>query len=197
MKTIIFDLGGVVVNSLGLKLYDHCSKKLNIPVKKLAPVMEKYEPDLQIGKISHIQFWEKVIKDLKIETKTNLEKLWLDPYKKHVKINKNMIKLIQQLKKKYIVGCISNTQEPHNTYNKNRGLLKHFNPCILSSEVKLRKPNKRIFQLYLKKAKVKPSEAVFIDDEAKNMKQAKKLGMKTITFKNITQLKSELKKLNC
>lgn len=193
IKTIIFDLGGVIVGSFGKELIISASKKLKIKPIELRRLMNVYEPDLQIGKINHIEFWQKILKHKNLSIPISvLKTLWMEPYRKYAKIDRNAIKLIKKLRKNYIIGCISNAQEPHNSYNKERGLLKHFDVCLLSNEVGIRKPDKKIFKLYLNKAKHKPSETIFIDDEKKLLVNAEKMGIDTIHFKSVKQLREEL-----
>ena len=50
----------------------------------------------------------------------------------------------------------------------------------------------KIFNHVLNSLKINPEESVFIDDKEKNLIFAKKLGIKTILFKNFNQLKEEL-----
>lgn len=194
IKTIIFDLGGVIVGSFGKELVEYASGKLGIEQEELRTLMNKHEPDLQTGKITHVEFWKKVLKDKNLPESSEeiLASLWLDPYKEHAHINQEMINLADKLRSKYIVGVISNAQEPHNSYNQKRGLFEHFSPLVLSSEVGLRKPEKEIFELYLEKTKCKPQEAVFIDDEEKLLINARQLGIHIIHFQNTEQLKQEL-----
>lgn len=196
IKTIIFDLGGVVVGTFGKELIVNASKKLGIPPVELRKVMDKYEPDLQTGKLNHMEFWKKILrkKGTSVSDQT-LKYLWLDPYKKDAKINRDIIKLIEKLKKKYVIGCICNGQEPHHTYNKKRRLFDYFDLYLLSSEVGIRKPDPKIFDLYLKKVNCTPNEAIFIDDEKRYLGTPKKLGINTILFKGTNQLKRELSKI--
>jgi len=49
-----------------------------------------------------------------------------------------------------------------------------------------------MFELYLEMTKCKPHEAIFIDDEAPLLVNAQKMGINTIVFRNIDQLKKEL-----
>ena len=44
----------------------------------------------------------------------------------------------------------------------------------------------------LERLKVKANECIYIDDREVNLEPAKKLGMKTILFRNAKQLKKEL-----
>ncbi len=193
IKAITFDLGGVVVGSFGKELVSNASKKLKIPSGELRRLMNQYEPALQRGTFGPIEFWKKILKDKGLTVPESVIKpLWMTPYRKLAKSDRKVISLIHKLKKRYTVGCISNCQEPHNSYNRKRGLFKHFKPCLLSSEIGMRKPDVKIFQLFLKQAKCKPSEAVFIDDEKRYLTHAKKMGIHIIHFKSYEQLKKEL-----
>jgi FMN phosphatase YigB (HAD superfamily) len=44
----------------------------------------------------------------------------------------------------------------------------------------------------LKKLKIDPRQCIFVDDKKENLLPAKKLGMKTILFKNLNNLKEKL-----
>jgi glucose-1-phosphatase len=197
IKSIVFDMGGVVVGPfLGDKLVEYASPRLGIREKELLDLIKIYEPDLQKGKFDHVTAWKKVLshKNKKVSDRI-LKTLRLAPYKKAAPPNKDVVELINKLRKKYIVGLISNTQEPHVSYNRSLGLYDLFDICILSCEVGMRKPDKEIFELYMKKTGLKPKEIVFIDDEKKLLVNVKKLGITPIHFQGVEKLKNELNKL--
>lgn len=54
----------------------------------------------------------------------------------------------------------------------------------ISCDDKLRKPDKKAFELILERLKVRPEESIFIDDKQENIDAAEKLGIKTILFEN-------------
>jgi 2-haloacid dehalogenase len=67
-----------------------------------------------------------------------------------------------------------------------------FDGRVVSGEEKIRKPFPEIYQLLLNRYDVKPSQAVLIDDSLRNIEAAKKLGITSIRFHNPEQLKEEL-----
>jgi HAD superfamily hydrolase (TIGR01509 family) len=71
-------------------------------------------------------------------------------------------------------------------------LYKHFDQKFLSYKLGMQKPSKAIFNYTLKKLKVKPGEALFIDDKEANLRVARELGINCIQFNNNAQLKNEL-----
>ena len=70
-----------------------------------------------------------------------------------------------------------------------------FDGIVLSGQVKLAKPDPRIFQLLLDRAGCTAGECLFIDDSETNIKAARALGFQTIQYQSSVQLASELEQL--
>ncbi len=68
-----------------------------------------------------------------------------------------------------------------------------FDGRVVSGEEKLRKPFPEFYQRLLDRYSVNPSEALFIDDNLRNIKAAEGMGIQSVHFKNPEQLKIELK----
>ena len=63
---------------------------------------------------------------------------------------------------------------------------------IISSYVRMIKPDKEIYECLLDTFSLKPEECVFLDDRKKNVEAAKALGINGIWFENYEQAKEEL-----
>lgn len=74
--------------------------------------------------------------------------------------------------------------------------LQWFDGIVVSGEEKIRKPFPEFYQLLLDRYGLTPPEAVFIDDNLRNVKAAEEIGMATIRFVSPDQLKEELKTKN-
>jgi 2-haloacid dehalogenase len=70
--------------------------------------------------------------------------------------------------------------------------LRWFQGILLSGEVRLIKPDPRIFQLFLSTHAIDPAHAVYIDDLKPNIDAAAALGMRGILFTDPPTLRSEL-----
>lgn len=66
---------------------------------------------------------------------------------------------------------------------------------VISGQVKLIKPDPRIYQLLLDKIGKPAEECIFIDDSEKNIQGAHALGFQTVHYQSSEQLQTELKKL--
>lgn len=70
-----------------------------------------------------------------------------------------------------------------------------FEAIVLSGEVKVIKPDPRIYALLLDKVNRPAEECLFIDDSEMNVAAAGRLGFQTIRFESPEQLESELRRL--
>ena len=73
--------------------------------------------------------------------------------------------------------------------------LSWFEGVMLSGEVKLVKPDPRIFQLLFERYEIDPARAIYVDDHAENVEPARKLGMYGIHFNGPDLLRTELRSL--
>lgn len=70
-----------------------------------------------------------------------------------------------------------------------------FDGIVLSGEVKLIKPDPRIFDLVLQKAGLPAAECLFVDDMEPNITAARALGFQTVLFTSAQELARELDRL--
>lgn len=67
-----------------------------------------------------------------------------------------------------------------------------FEDIVVSGEVKLAKPDRRIFELAIRRAGLEPARTLYIDDSASNVEAAKALGFRTHHFESPAGLRAEL-----
>lgn len=67
-----------------------------------------------------------------------------------------------------------------------------FDGRVVSGEEKTRKPFPEFYQRLLNRYQVDPAQAIFIDDNLRNVKAAEELGIRGIHFINVQQLQEEL-----
>jgi 2-haloacid dehalogenase len=106
-----------------------------------------------------------------------------------------MIELFRQLKEsgKYKIYALTNWQTglfdiALVRYN----FLHWFDGRVVSGEEKIRKPFPEFYQRLLDRYSVNPTEALFIDDNLRNIKAAEAMGINSIHFHNPMQLMEEI-----
>jgi putative hydrolase of the HAD superfamily len=191
IKSIIFDLGGVILNinyELTSKHFENLGGFQFDTIYNQAKQMEIFNL-LETGKISPAVFRLKLkklmhltVSDEKFDTSWNAMLLDL-PIKR--------LELIKSLKFTYNTFLLSNTNEIHikafkKIINQKIGYSNFtscFDKCYLSSEIGLRKPNIDCFNYVLKKNNLLPEQTLFIDDSIQHIEGAQKAGLKTYHLK--------------
>ena len=120
-------------------------------------------------------------------------------------VRPEMVKALQTIKGNLIQACLTNNiqslkEEAFDEGNvsvagKHDEIMGLFDFVIESSKVNLRKPDPAFYKMACEKAKIEPSEAVFLDDLGINLKPARILGMETIKVINSKDALNELQKL--
>lgn len=107
------------------------------------------------------------------------------------------IQILKELKERgYKVYALSNwNAELYNRTIDDFTFLNWFDGKIISGEVKMKKPDEEIYRLLLQKFAVNPQNALFVDDNEKNVETAQKLGLHVHHFTTPEALRKELKTL--
>ncbi|MGA3292612.1 MAG: HAD family phosphatase [Candidatus Acidiferrales bacterium] len=97
---------------------------------------------------------------------------------------------------RYVMAALNNESLEINDYRIRAFHLRDYFKVFLSScYLGVRKPDRGIYQLALQITQCEPSECAMIDDRGLNLECARELGMRTIQFQNVEQLRSELARL--
>jgi epoxide hydrolase-like predicted phosphatase len=197
IKAIIFDIGGVL--QLGEKrshgVHNEIFEKIGISSDQYFDSIDSTYVKSVEGKISEHESISSLAKNLGV-TNRKLRGLFIKAYKKHFTLNKELLKFaIEKKKQGYKIAILSDQWWVSKKVLVIKKFYHFFNPVIISCDVGMRKPNPEIYKLVLKKLHVLPKESVFIDNQKWNIVPAKKLGMKTILFRNNKQAIKELEKL--
>jgi len=104
------------------------------------------------------------------------------------------VEILHRLKKqRYKLYALSNwSAETHQRIRYQYEFFDWFDGIILSGEVKLVKPDPKIYELLLEQAGVPAEDCLFIDDSLKNIEAAKELRFQTIHFQTPEQLETDL-----
>ena len=103
------------------------------------------------------------------------------------------IDFVSTLKGRYLLSTLNNESRELNQYRIGRfGLSDVFDLFLTSSYVGVKKPHREIFRIALDITHRAPDEAVFIDDRPLNLDGASELGIHTIEFQDVGQLRDSL-----
>jgi epoxide hydrolase-like predicted phosphatase len=193
IRALIFDFGGVLVRMIDDRPRLALAKKIGLPLSRLDELVFFSESASQAsrGEISVAMHWEAVRKALGLQLgdmPSFLQQFWSAD-----DVNWRLLDYIRSLRPRFKVGLLSNAWDDlrktlHDRWNID-GL---FDELIISAEVKLVKPDPRIFQLATDRLKVLPDETIFVDDIAENIESARQMGLKGILYQDFDQVIAEI-----
>ena len=97
---------------------------------------------------------------------------------------------------RYMMAALNNESLEINEYRiRTFRLREYFQGFFSSCYLAVRKPDLGIYSLALKITQRDPTECVLIDDRGLNLECAREMGMRTIQFVNVPQLRDELAQL--
>lgn len=186
IKNIVFDLGGVLIDldfDRALKTFGKAGFE-NIEDQLQSFNREGIFMQYELGNISSEEFRTAIRKQVRVSlTDREIDDMWNLIL---LNIPHEKLKLILDLRGKYMVYLLSNTNQIHWDYTCNHAFTYHgfrvkdyFEETFLSFEMHLAKPDKAIFERMLQEANLLPEETFFIDDSEANCKAAEEQGIHT------------------
>ncbi|EJV72261.1 2-haloalkanoic acid dehalogenase [Bacillus mycoides] len=116
--------------------------------------------------------------------RNSIQDFWNNNFPKCFSINQSTINIINTIKLHVKVGIITNgSTQRQKAKIINTNLNRHFDTIIISEETGFSKPDKRIFELALKKLNVQPEDVLFVgDDLEKDIAGCQNVNIKGIWF---------------
>ena len=193
-SVIVFDLGNVLIPFDYMISFNKLEKiEKGLGQRFLDQYKENYafHRKFEAGFVSEEEFLTKLSGF--VNNKVD-RKILIDVYSNIFKVNEDVAALLPELKKKYKLVLLSNTNIVHQKYAWSAyDFLQHFEKLILSHEVGACKPEEKIYKAVEEYTQLPPEEHIFIDDIFEYAEAARNLGWDAILFENYRRLVYELK----
>lgn len=173
MKAILLDMYGVIVKQTG---------------DDFVPYVQRTFPDLKaeeiftpwfkadVGELTSLEVWESIGFKGDVE---KIEKVYLDT----IEINDGFLDFVSSVSKYYKMAIISNDSSRWSNYLREKfDINKYFDVISISGDLKIQKPDERIFQITLEQLGCKAEDCFYVDDREGNLEAASKVGMNTVLF---------------
>ena len=184
IQAVVFDFAGVIINKAGWLWLAETFPDLEEKRDFLRDVSNKADR----GDMTTQEFVQ-IIAEV---THTPAKEVWPE-IRKRVVVNRDLLAFIDELKKTYRTGLLSNyVYDWANEIMTDFDLYKYFDHVVISSQVRMIKPDPRIFMKTLALMETAPEETIFVDDLQKNIDAACELGIKGILYTSVHQLKTDM-----
>ncbi len=193
IKTIIFDLGGVLVRTEDRLPRQRLAEKFGMTYEEMDQLVYGSETAKLAGRgaISAEEHKEAVLK--KLDLPLDSFKSFGDEFWGGDRLDKKLIEFIQGLREEYTTALLSNAWDDLRplliNFWKIDGIFDHI---FISAELKLAKPDPRIYHHVINELGMDPAGMIFVDDFIENVEAAREAGINAIHFRSREQALIEL-----
>ena len=194
LKTIIFDLGNVIIPFDFRRGYAAMAPHTIVPAAEIPERIREtgWVPELESGRIEPRDFVERINgllgSSLSYEA---FREIWSSIFLPDTLIP---IELVRELKSRYRMLILSNTNAIHiEMVSDAYPILHEFDHLVLSHEVKAMKPEPAIYAAALANAQARPVECFFTDDILAYVEGARQAGIQAEQFLGYEKLLGDLR----
>ena len=200
IKNVIFDLGKVLINndpSEYLRKYGYDEEKYQALLDAIWT--DSLWGDMDIAKYESfkdiIEIYVEKHKELEPELRRFFSEDWMELYVAYDDTVKFYNEVYEQ---GYDIFLLTNFSKDGYEYISNKfDFFKKAKGAVVSSHLKIAKPDIRIYQYLLETYNLNPDECIFIDDSVANINAANELGIHGIVYTDIENLRKEFKRILC
>ena len=195
-RAILWDLGGVILRTEDWEPRHCLDRMLDLPNGKIYELVFESEISRKatVGEATNDDIWMRVGEQLTLSR----DELTLvrDEFWSGDRIDKDLIRFIRTRTNGTKMGLLSNGWSSTRRFLEERWhIAEIFDDIIISAEVGLAKPDRRIYQLALDRLGVEAEQTIFIDDFIENLEGARELGIHGIHFQDPQTVMEELQDL--
>lgn len=178
IKNFIFDMGNVLMDfSPDYILSQYVRNLDDIALLKTLIFKSEMWHDLDQGLVSFEEAKLEILKQVP-DTLSEVVITFFDTWHLHKRPRVEMESVVKELKDRgYSIYLLSNAASTFHGYKDTYSVFQYFDDLIISADLKISKPDARIYQHLLDKHNLNPSKSMFIDDIAANILAAEDLGI--------------------
>src|SRR5262249_6759103 len=179
IRAVIFDIGGILERPFDDLLFPELSRTLGVPESRLRQQRAAHGVALTEGRMTLREFYARVAAESArpVDPEGAVARHLAVYAAATAPLDARVLALIEELRRRHVVACLTNTEVEVGKFNRERGLYRAFDRAFLSTELGLHKPDRAIFERVLAELGCAPGEAVFTDDNMENAAGARAASM--------------------
>jgi putative hydrolase of the HAD superfamily len=193
LRAVVFDYGIVLSGPPNAEAWAAMKRITGLPEERFAPLFWGDRQAYDEGKLTGITFWQKLLRDagLPLDHVEELNRwdgrLWGGE-------TPAMVRWQQALQQRGLLTAIlSNMGDSvlEHILSKH-AWIQRFDVLVWSYQLGIAKPDPKIYRQTLTQLGTQPEETLFIDDKRENIEAALALGIHSIEFSTVEQLRADL-----
>jgi len=183
IEAVIFDMGGVFINTFDHSARQSMAQRYGISEKELDRIVfhNSLSADAEKGLYSKEELLERMAQQVGI-TLEDATAFYMEYFSKDEE-DAELVAFVRTLKPHYKLGLLSNAYPGTREWmQKYHTFLDLFEISFFSAEAGMRKPEPEFFRLILDAMQVVPQKTLFVDDFPENIAGAQQMGMQTVWY---------------
>jgi HAD superfamily hydrolase (TIGR01509 family) len=192
-KAVVFDFGGVMTGEPRREaVVQFLRSTFDLSEAEFEKINLEKKEAVKAGK-SDEEFWLQFAEQKRITLPSDWPQAFKAVMKEAIGINPDMYVLVAELKAKQIpVALLSNIDTRLAKLVREFGLYEPFEPCLLSCEIGVEKPNIKAYEILLLQMHAPAGDIIFVDDRQENIDAANQVGLDAILFQSAAHLRQAL-----
>jgi epoxide hydrolase-like predicted phosphatase len=194
IKAIIWDFAGVLLHTVKGDFNSLLAERLGVPIEEIVRVFSTEEnSQWDLGEIDDHDFFTFVLKELQLpeEKRAVLDRFVL----KDFYVQAELLEYIRGIRQTYMTVLLTNFPTHLHDFLKTDWHIENtFDHLIASCDIKLIKPDERIYRYTLEKIGCRAEETIFIDDREVNIKGAQAVGIPSLLYRSTPQIMADIQK---
>ena len=181
IKNIVFDLAGVVVARNPKRFPKHLDEFFSFVFKSHMQGIPQFWCDYDLGVMEEADVAVALAeyRGCDVATARSYMQLAVE-YQEEIAPTAALIKELKE--QGYKLYVLSNMSKEYIAFLRKFPVFDYFDEQIVSCEIGLGKPDRRIYEYLISHCKLEPSETIFIDDRKDNVDAAAEVGLQTMHF---------------
>ena len=193
LRAVVFDYGIVLTGPPDAAAWANLLRITGLPEERFEPLYWADRAALDEGKLTGIAFWQKLLREAGLPLDHAEE---LSRWDTRLWTVENPVMVAWQLAVKQrglLTAILSNIgDDVLASVERSFDWIHRFDVLVWSCQLGVIKPNPAIYRHTLAELGVQPEETLFIDDKRPNVEAARALGIQTIEFSTVEQLRASL-----
>lgn len=193
IRAIVIDFGRVISRHKPPSLFRRYEEDLGMELDTLNAVMfdSKAWQDALVGRKTAEEFWQAIGPELGLQTPAEID-AFRRRYHADEAINHDVVNMLRRFHRRYQLAVLSNNPPGLDQWLHDWGIRDLFDVVFCSGNEGLVKPDAAAYQAVLQRLRIKPEEAVFIDDTIEHVLAARRLGLRGVLFTTAEALEEQL-----
>lgn len=189
LRTLILDYGRVLTYPQARDVIEAMAARLGVTVEAFSAAYWEHRRPYDAEDYTAVEYWRRVLRSLDRRPDEDDERTLLDWLTRRdgdswMRYREETWDLAREVRASGIrTAMLSNMSvELYDCIRRDRDLHQWFDAVIISGDVRITKPDPRIYRLCLERVEAEPAECLFVDDRPENVSAASVLGMRIVHF---------------